>query len=49
VTVRNWLREERQRAGQLLDRAEVQLQGIAPRRGAKLLLRFARSMRKFTR
>ena len=47
--VRGWLRQENRQARDLLDRVEAQLAGISRRRGARLLLRFARSMRKYAR
>lgn len=47
--VQNWLFQEQRRARELLGLAEIQLGAISQRRGAGLLLRFARSMRKYTR
>jgi len=46
--VREWLRQERERARTLLDRVDRELHALRDRRGAKVLIRFARSMRKYS-
>jgi membrane-associated phospholipid phosphatase len=47
--VRDWLAAERQAAIPLLDACDVRISGLRGQRGAKLLAKFSRSMRRYTR
>ncbi len=49
MAVRHWLDREKAVAVSLLDRAEMRIDNLGDVRGARLLRRFARSMRRYTR
>lgn len=49
MAVRHWLAHEKAVAVSLFDRAEMRIRNLGDTRGAGLLLRFARSMRRYTR
>jgi len=48
IAVRRWLSQEKAGAVSLLDRAEMRIRNLGSVRGAGLLMRFARSMRRYT-
>lgn len=48
LAVREWLREEAVQGAALLDRADVQIEKFEGVRGARTLLRFSRSMRRYS-
>jgi len=48
IAVRSWLSQEKAGAVSLLDRAEMRIRNLGRVRGARLLMRFARSMRRYT-